>query len=249
MTAGGMVSFVTGGAAGLGRAIAETLARRGDVVVLADRDGAAAELAAAAIVQAGGRAEACHLDVTEAGAVEAAIAGIASRHGRLDVAVNNAGIEGATAALADYDPAEWSRVIAVNLTGVFLCLKFELRQMLRQGSGAIVNVGSTASLGGVAGMPAYTASKHGLLGLTRAAALDYADRGIRVNAICPGSFRTAMSERLFGDRFEAVMLDSTPMRRIGTVAEIAEAVAFLCSPAASFITGAALPVEGGKRAR
>lgn len=121
--------------------------------------------------------------------------------------------------------------------------------MLRQGSGAIVNVGSTASLGGVAGMPAYTASKHGLLGLTRAAALDYADRGIRVNAICPGSFRTAMSERLFGDRFEAVMLDSTPMRRIGTVAEIAEAVAFLCSPAASFITGAALPVEGGKRAR
>jgi NAD(P)-dependent dehydrogenase (short-subunit alcohol dehydrogenase family) len=243
------ISFVTGGGAGLGRAIAFTLARRGDTVVIADRDAAAGDATVTAIAAEGGRADFQPLDVTAPDAVEAAIAGVRERHGRLDYAVNNAGIEGATAAVADYEPAEWSRVLAVNLTGVFLCLKFELQQMLRQGSGAVVNVGSTASLGGVAGMPAYTAAKHGLVGLTKAAALDCADNGIRVNAICPGSFRTAMSERLFGERFEQVMLESTPMRRIGSVDEIAQTVAFLCSDAASFITGVALPVEGGKRAR
>lgn len=245
----GKVSFVTGAGSGLGRAIAVAFARRGDMVIVADRDRASAEATALLIASEGGSAEALELDVTVPDAVEAAVTDTAGRHGALDYAVNNAGVEGATGLLADYDMDEWQRVLAVNLTAVFVCLKFELRQMVRQGFGAIVNVGSTASLGGVAGMPAYTASKHGLVGLTKTAALDYADKGIRVNAICPGSFRTPMSERLFGDRFEATMLESTPMRRIGSVDEIAQAAGFLCSEAATFITGAALPVEGGKRAR
>ncbi len=245
----GKVSFVTGAGSGLGRAIALAFARRGDMIIVADRDRGSAEGTASLIASEGGCAAPLELDVTAPEAVEAAVVDIAGRYGTLDYAVNNAGVEGATGSLADYDVDEWQRVLAVNLTAVFICLKFELRQMVRQGSGAIVNVGSTASLGGVAGMPAYTASKHGLIGLTKTAALDYADKGIRVNAICPGSFRTPMSERLFGDRFEATMLESTPMRRIGSVDEIAQAAGFLCSEAATFITGAALPVEGGKRAR
>jgi NAD(P)-dependent dehydrogenase (short-subunit alcohol dehydrogenase family) len=127
-------------------------------------------------------------------------------------------------------------------------MKAEIAAMLPRGGGAIVNVGSTASLGGVAGMPAYTASKHGLLGLTRAAALDYADRGIRINALCPGSFRTPMSERLFGADM-AGMAQKTPMQRLGTLQEIAAAVLFFCSDASTFVTGTALPVEGGRLAR
>jgi NAD(P)-dependent dehydrogenase (short-subunit alcohol dehydrogenase family) len=138
--------------------------------------------------------------------------------------------------------------MAVNLDGVFLSMKSQIPALIDRGGGAIVNVGSTASLGGVETMPAYTASKHALLGLTRAAALDYAASNVRINAICPGSFRTPMSERLFGADMSA-MAEATPMKRLGSLDEIAAGILFLCSESATFITGAALPVEGGKRAR
>lgn len=243
------ISLVTGAAAGLGRVTAVTLAARGDVVIAADRDEGGGRETVAQIARSGGSAEFCAMDVTCARSVEDAIATTVARHGRLDCAVNNAGVEGATGPLAGYAVEEWDRVISVNLRGVFLSMKFELAQMARQRHGAIVNVGSTASLGGVAGMPAYAASKHGLVGLTKTAALDYADQGVRVNAICPGSFRTAMSERLFGADLDKIMTETTPMGRLGSVEEIAQAIAFLCSDGASFITGVALPVEGGKRAR
>jgi len=241
-------SLVTGAASGLGRAIAVALAARGDCVALCDRDVSGLETTASTIKTAGGSVVAVPCDVTSAQGAASVVAAAVKEFGRLDYAVNNAGIEGARAPVGDYEFDEWRRVLAVNLDGTFLCMKSEIAAMLPRGGGAIVNVGSTASLGGAAGMPAYTASKHGLLGLTRAAALDYADRGIRINALCPGSFRTPMSERLFGADMTGMAL-KTPMKRLGTLEEIAAAVLFLCSDASTFITGAALPVEGGRLSR
>lgn len=242
-------ALVTGAGAGLGRAIAVALARCGDAVMVCDIDPDGGRETVAVIEAAGGTARFEPCNVAVPADAERAVAACLDAFGRLDRAVNNAGIEGARAAVADYGVDEWRRVIDINLGGVFFCLRAEIPAMLAGGGGAIVNIGSTASLGGVAGMPAYTAAKHGLLGLTRAAALDYADRGIRINAVCPGSFRTAMSERLFGDALDTSMVATTPMGRLGGLDEIAAAVLFLLSDAASFVTGAALPVEGGKRAR
>jgi NAD(P)-dependent dehydrogenase (short-subunit alcohol dehydrogenase family) len=242
------ISLVTGAASGLGRAVALALSARGDRVALCDRDASGLETTASMIGAAGGAVVAVPCDVTNADGAAAAVAAASEHFGGLDYAVNNAGIEGDRARTGDYDFDEWRRVLAVNLDGVFLCMKAEIAAMLPRGGGAIVNVGSTASLGGAAGMPAYTASKHAVLGLTRAAALDYADRGIRINTLCPGSFRTPMSERLFGVDM-AGMAQKTPMPRLGTLEEIAAAVLFLCSDASAFMTGAALPVEGGRLAR
>jgi NAD(P)-dependent dehydrogenase (short-subunit alcohol dehydrogenase family) len=257
MTTGGLqsmptnevkISLVTGAASGLGRAIALAFAARGDRVALCDRDRSGLEKTASMIKTAGGSVVAVACDIAQAQGAASAVAAVLDEFGALDYAVNNAGIEGDRARTGDYDFDEWRRVLAVNLDGTFLCMKAEIAAMLPRGGGAIVNVGSTASLGGAAGMPAYTASKHGLLGLTRAAALDYADRGIRINTLCPGSFRTPMSERLFGTDM-AVMALKTPMQRLGALEEIAATVLFLCSDASTFITGAALPVEGGRLAR
>jgi NAD(P)-dependent dehydrogenase (short-subunit alcohol dehydrogenase family) len=242
------ISLVTGAASGLGRAVALALAARGDRVAVCDLDPSGLETTASMISAAGGSVVAVPCDVTHAEGAAAAVAAASERFGGLDYAINNAGIEGDRAPVGDYDFDEWRRVLAVNLDGVFLCMKAEIAAMLPRGGGAIINVGSTASLGGVAGMPAYTASKHGLLGLTRAAALDYADRGIRINALCPGSFRTPMSERLFGADMTG-MAQKTPMQRLGTLPEIAAAVLFFCSDASTFVTGTALPVEGGRLAR
>lgn len=245
----GRVALVTGGASGLGRSTAALLARRGARVVVSDVMRAEGETTAALIREAGHEAVFQQADTTSSTDMAAAVAACFASFGRLDIAVNNAGIEGHVAPVAEQDEAAWARVIAVNLTGVFLSLRHEIPAMLQSGGGAIVNVGSTASLCGVAGMSAYVASKHGLLGLTRSAALEYADQGVRVNAVLPGSFRTPMSERLFGvDVVESRLQAITPMRRLGSLDEIAEAIVWLCSDAASFVTGTGLSVDGGKRA-
>ena len=241
------ISLVTGAASGLGRATALAMARRGDRLVLCDRTARELDETASLVREMGGDALAVVLDVTQPGAIDAAV-DAARALGGLDHAVNAAGIEGARAPMADYSWEDWRRVLAVNLDGVFLSMKSQIPAMMDRGGGAIVNVGSTASFGGVETMPAYTASKHALLGLTRAAALDYAPFNVRINAVCPGSFRTPMSERLFGPDMSA-MAEATPMKRLGSLEEIAAGILFLCSDAASFITGAALPIEGGKRAR
>lgn len=242
------VSLVTGAGSGLGRATALAMAARGDRVVICDRDERGLDATAFAINAARGTVTAAVCDVSSSAGARKVVAIALEAFGGLDYAVNNAGVEGARAPMGDYEDAEWRRVMSINLDGVFFCMKAEVAAMLKRSAGSIVNVGSTASLGGVAGMAAYTASKHGVIGLTKAAALDYAARNIRVNAICPGSFRTPMSERLFGADMGGMAAD-TPMKRLGTVEEIAQVILFLCSDASSFMTGAALPVEGGKRAR
>jgi NAD(P)-dependent dehydrogenase (short-subunit alcohol dehydrogenase family) len=172
---------------------------------------------------------------------------IVETYGRLDYAHNNAGIAGADAPTADCTEENWDHTIAINLKGVWLCMKYEIPQMLKQRGGAIVNTASTAGLVGLKGSPAYCASKGGVVQLTRAAALDYAKAGIRVNAVCPGVIRTPMFERLVGDQpeAEASLNAIEPIGRIGKPEEIAEAVVWLCSDAASFVTGNAMPVDGG----
>ena len=242
------ISLVTGGSVGLGRETALLLAARGDHVIVADRDDAQGELTVRDVRASGGSAEYVQLDVSLPGDVQAVIERIVEVHGRLDYAVNNAGIEGQKAMVADCSDDNWAAVIAVNLSGVFFCMKHEITAMLRADGGAIVNVGSTASLRGAPRMPAYTAAKHGLVGLTRTAALEYASQGVRVNLIAPGSFRTPMSERIYGEKIVEAVSNRTPMRRIAPAEEVARAIVFLCSDQASFITGASLPVDGGKMA-
>jgi len=243
-----VISLVTGGGVGLGRAAALSLAARGDLVVVADRDDTQGEITVRGMTAQGGDAEFVHLDVSNPDQVREVIAQVVAKHGRLDYAVNNAGIEGQKAQVAECSDDNWAAVIAVNLSGVFYCMKHEIAAMLRVNKGAIVNVGSTASLRGAPMMPAYTAAKHGLVGLTRTAALEYAAQGVRVNLIAPGSFRTPMSERLYGDNIVETVSNRTPMRRIASAEEIASSIVFLCSDAAAFITGASLPVDGGKMA-
>jgi len=189
--------------------------------------------------------------VTDAAAVDALVAVTVERFGRLDWAVNNAGIEGERGNTAECSDANWSRTLAVNLTGAWYCLRAELRQMRQQGGGAIVNMASIAGLVGFEGLPAYVASKHALIGLTKTAALEFAPHAIRVNAVCPGVIQTAMIDRLVaGDpAMAAGFAAAEPLGRLGRPEEIGEAVAWLCSDRASFVTGTALPVDGGWVAR
>lgn len=246
------VILVTGGASGIGRATVDRVASDGAHVVVADTQTELAAQVVAEVERAGGSAEAYELDVTDHGAVTAAIAAIAAEHGRLDGAFNNAGIGGPTAKMADIDPAEWASVIAVNLTGVFNCLQAELAQMVMQDSGgSIVN---TASIGGVVALPqagAYTAAKHGVVGLTKTAALEYASRNVRVNAVCPGFVDTAMlaAGAAATDERRDRVAGAVPMRRIAGPAEIADAVAWLLSAQSSYVTGTAMPIDGGFTAK
>jgi NAD(P)-dependent dehydrogenase (short-subunit alcohol dehydrogenase family) len=242
----GKAALVTGGGSGLGRASAIALARAGATVTVADVDEQGGKETVTLVFEAGGDADFVRADVTQADEVEAMVDKTVARWGRLDCALNNAGTTGVSAPTADYTLEDWNRALALNLTGVFLCLKYEIPAMLERG-GAIVNMASGAGLVGFAGLPAYVASKHGVVGLTRAAALEYASQGLRVNAICPGSTRTPMLEGFMGgdEQVERMMTRAVPLGRLGRPEEIADAVVWLCSDAASFVVGHALAVDGG----
>ncbi|MBI3796039.1 MAG: SDR family oxidoreductase [Deltaproteobacteria bacterium] len=242
----GKVALVTGGGSGIGRASALTFAREGAKVVVADVAVEGGEETVRLIQQRGGEASFVKTNVSQAADVEALVARAVQTYGRLDCAHNNAGIEGAAATTVDYAEDAWERVIAINLKGVWLCMKYEIPQMLKQG-GAIVNTASTAGLVGYRGGAAYVASKHGVVGLTKTAALEYAKAGVRVNAVCPGAIDTPMMGRITGHRPQRAerMAASEPVGRMGQPEEIAEAVVWLCSEAASFVTGHAMAVDGG----
>jgi len=243
----GKVALVTGGGSGLGQAAAVLLAGRGARLVVADvnEDGGAETVRRCGAE--GSEAVFVRTDVTREDDVIALVATAVDRFGRLDAALNNAGTTGPSAPTADYTLEQWNGVIALNLTGVFLCLKHEIPQMVSQGGGAIVNTSSGAGLIGFAGLPGYVASKHGVIGLTRAAALEYVKAGVRVNAVCPGSTRTPMLEGFIGGdpAIEKAMAQSAPIGRLARPEEIAEAMVWLLSDAASFMVGHALAVDGG----
>lgn len=241
------VALVTGGSGGIGRATALALARTGAQVVVVDVSEAGGAETAQLIVEQGGAAQFMHVDVTDAQAVEEMIRATVATFGRLDYAVNNAGIDGLRARTADYPEDEWQRVLSINVTGVWLCMKYELQQMQTQNSGVIVNTASVAGLVGFPGHSAYSASKHAVIGLTKTAALEYARRGIRVNAICPGYTRTPMVEKVFEQvpDMQAKVTQAMPIGRIGTPEEIADAIVYMCSDSAAFMTGHALVLDGG----
>lgn len=248
----GKVMLVTGGASGIGRATALACAREGARIAVADTDEGGGEETAELVRREGGEATFIHTDVSVGASVESMVLAVVARYGRLDCAHNNAGISGrgidgeAHLPTADYPDDRWSRVIAVNLTGVWLCMKHELRQMLEQRAGSIVNTASIAGLAGLPGQAAYAASKHGVVGLTRTAALEYAKQGIRVNCVCPGFVESPMTAASRADPARLMQITaSQPVGRLGTPDEIAHAVAWLCSDEASFVTGHALCADGG----
>jgi len=243
----GKVALVTGGGSGIGRASAMTFAREGARVVVADVAVEGGEETVRIIQDAGGEGIFVRADVSKAGEVEALINSAVETYSRLDCAHNNAGIEQVPVRTHEYPEEVWDRLISINLKGVWLCMKYEIAQMLKQGGGAIVNTSSVAGLVGFRGISAYVASKHGVVGLTKTASLEYAEAGIRINAVCPGFIRTPLLERFINHNLEleAQLVQLEPVGRIGTPEEVAEAVVWLCSDAASFVTGHAMTVDGG----
>lgn len=241
----GKVAIVTGGSFGIGRATAIAFADRGAKVAIVDciEDNETLNH----IQAAGGEAIFVKCDVSKDADVQAMIEKVMATYGRFDYAFNNAGIEGASAPTHESTEENWERTIGVNLKGVWLCMKYEIGQMLKQGKGAIVNCASIAGLVGFQGLPVYVASKHGVIGLTKTAALEYAKSGIRVNAVCPGVIKTNMVDRITGKEkeVEKQFEDMEPVGRMGQPEEVAEAVIWLCSDAASFVTGDAMAVDGG----
>jgi NAD(P)-dependent dehydrogenase (short-subunit alcohol dehydrogenase family) len=243
----GKIALVTGAGSGIGRESALAFAACGAQVMVSDVVVESGEETVAQIKAAGGEATFMRADVSQRADVEALIRQTVETYGRLDCAHNNAGIEGDMAPTADCTEANWDRTIAINLKGVWLCMKYEIPQMLEQGGGVIVNTSSVAGLVGFVELPAYVATKHGVAGLTRTAALEYAQQGIRVNAVCPGVIHTPMIDRIVGGdaEAEAQFTALEPVGRMGSPAEVAQAVVWLCSDAASFVTGIAMPVDGG----
>ena len=247
----GQVALVTGASSGMGLATAQGFAEAGAAVVLADIDADALRAATEALTAAGHEAIGVGCDVADEAQVAALLERTVSAFGRLDMAFNNAGIVGYTGDLADEPAESFDAVTAVNLRGVWNCMKHELRQMREQGSGAIVNCSSLGGLVGNPGRAAYHATKHGVLGLTKSAALEYAPRSVRINAVCPGTIETPMLADMIA-KGELTLADAEtgqPIGRLGRGEEIAAAVLWLCSPGASFVHGVALPVDGGYTAR
>lgn len=241
------VALITGAAGGIGRASALALAHEGAKIVISDMNVEGSQETIQLIQAAGGTATFIQSDVSRAADVENLVHGVLDTYGRLDCAVNNAGVGGDMVPTDQREESMWDLILDVNLKGVWLCMKYELQPMIAQQSGVIVNIASAAGLIGFRYASAYAASKHGVVGLTRSAALEYAKQGIRVNAVCPGFTDTAMVSKLA--EVNAKMADATvrsiPMRRLGTPEEIAESVLWLCSDRSSFITGHALSVDGG----
>jgi NAD(P)-dependent dehydrogenase (short-subunit alcohol dehydrogenase family) len=248
---GGQVALVTGASSGMGLATAQAFAEAGASVVLADIDEDALRAATDALTSAGQTALGVTCDVSDEEDVAALVAQTVASFGRLDMAFNNAGIMIPPSDAADEPADNFDRVDAINLRGVWACMKHELRQMRAQGTGAIVNCSSLGGLVGLPGRASYHASKHGVLGLTKSAALEYAPRGVRINAVCPGTIDTPMVARMIenGELDMAEAIENQPIGRLGHADEIAAAVLWLCSPAASFVVGVALPVDGGYTAR
>ena len=243
----GKIALITGAGSGIGRASALTFAREGAKVAVADKLMDGGQETVRMVEAAGGTASFIEVDVSDAASVEAMVNATVETYGRIDCAYNNAGIEGQVAPTDSYADDMFDKVIAVNLTGVWLCMKYEIPRLLEHGGGAIVNTASGAGLIGVAGLSAYVASKHGVIGLTKTAALEYAKSGIRVNAVCPGLIQTPMVERLTADQPQLgeALVAMEPVGRTGRPEEIAESVVWLCSDAASFVTGHAMSVDGG----
>lgn len=247
----GKVALVTGGGSGIGRATALSFAVRNAAVVIADVATEAGEASLGLIKDLGGEGMSIQCDVTDGAQVEAMISEVVKVYGRLDCAFNGAGISGTDGFTADCTEDNWEHVIRVNLTGLWLCMKFEIKQMLKQGSGAIVNASSADAIVGDPGIPAYTASKGGVLQLTRTAALEYVKDGIRINAVLPGPVRTPMLTGLFeaNPETEKAFIDMQPIGRLAEPEEIAEAVVWLCSDSASYIIGHPLVIDGGLTAQ
>lgn len=246
----GKVALVTGGASGIGRAIVLALAREGAKVVVSDVDVEGGQQTARQVGEQGGDASFCMADVSRSEDCRLLVSHAVKTYGRLDIACNNAGIGGDLAPTADYPDEAWERVIAVNLSGVFFGLKHQIAQMRQQGGGSIVNIASILGRVGFANAPAYTAAKHGVVGLTKTAALEYAASGIRINSVGPAFIHTPMIERLESDAAtNKELVGLHPLGRFGTPEEVAELVLWLASPRASFVTGSYYAIDGGYLSR
>lgn len=243
----GKVAVVTGGGSGIGRSTAIAFAAEGTKVVVADIAVDGGEQTVQIIQNSGFESVFVKTDVTRAVEVENMVNKAVETYGRLDFAFNNAGVEGDIASVTGYSEENWDQVINTNLKSVWLCMKYEIPQMRKQGGGSIVNMSSTAGLTGVGPNPAYVGSKHGVIGLTKAAAINYAKSGIRINAVCPSAIHTPLVKHLIDayPDMEKVVIGTNPMARLGTPDEVAQAVVWLCSDAASFINGHPLSIDGG----
>ncbi len=245
----GKVVLVTGGSSGLGQAAVELFAREGASIVLLDRSREQGEGVAAAVRNEGGEALFLETDVSVREEVNRAFELAIEKFGRIDCAFNNAGVPDGARSLVESTQDNWDRVMSVNLEGVWHCMTAEIRHMLAAGGGTIVNMSSRTGLVGAPTDAIYGASKHGVIGLTKSAAVEFAGRGVRINAVCPGVIRTPLTELRFKDQLATMKASINPLGRMGRPEEVAEVVAWLCSDASSFVVGAALPVDGGATAR